>query len=76
MTYTVRLSDGRLRLSWPRAYDLALEPVGGDRFVGLFGTVTFKRTKTGEATGLTISNRRLRRLLVQRVRKSELATPQ
>lgn len=72
MTYTVRVSDGRLRLSWPRAYDLALEPVGGDRFVSPRGTVTFTRTQpgelsSGEVRAMTISNRRLRRLVAERV---------
>ena len=67
MTYTVRVADGRLRLSWPRAYDLALDPVGGDRFVGSRGTVTFERQASGEITGLTISNRRLRRLSASRL---------
>ncbi|WP_077228798.1 serine hydrolase domain-containing protein [Sphingomonas hengshuiensis] len=67
MTYTVRVIDGRLRLSWPRAYDLALAPVGGDRFVGPRGTVTFTRTASGEVNGLTISNRRLRRLRAVRL---------
>jgi CubicO group peptidase (beta-lactamase class C family) len=67
MTYTVRVSDGRLRLTWPRGYDLALEAVGGDRFVGSRGTVTFTRTASGDVNGLTISNRRLRRLFAARV---------
>jgi CubicO group peptidase (beta-lactamase class C family) len=67
MAYTVRVSEGRLRLSWPRQYDLALEAVGGDRFVGPRGTVTFTRAASGEVDGLTISNRRLRRLRADRV---------
>ncbi len=66
MTYTVRVSEGRLRLSWPRQYDIALDAVGGDRFVGSRGTVTFTRTATGDVSGLTISNRRLRRLMAVR----------
>jgi CubicO group peptidase (beta-lactamase class C family) len=68
MTYIVRVSDGRLHLSWPRQYDVALDAVGGDRFVGARGTVTFLRNATGEVSGLTISNRRMRRLLAERVR--------
>jgi CubicO group peptidase (beta-lactamase class C family) len=68
MTYTVLVTGGRLRLSWPRQYDLALDAVGGDRFVGSRGTVTFTRTPSGEVSGLTISNRRLRRLAAHRVR--------
>ena len=68
MTYTVRVSDARLRLTWPRGYDLALEPVGGDRFVSSRGTVTFTRTASGDVNGFTISNRRLRRLFAARVR--------
>ena len=67
MSYTVRIADGRLRLTWPRGYDLALEPVGGDRFVSSRGTVTFTRTASGDVSGLTISNRRLRRLFAARV---------
>ncbi len=67
MTYTVRVSDGRLKLTWPRGYDVALEAVGGDRFVGSRGTVTFTRTASGDVNGLTISNRRLRRLFAARV---------
>jgi CubicO group peptidase (beta-lactamase class C family) len=67
MTYTVRLVEGRLRLSWPRQYDVALEAVGGDRFAGSRGTVTFIRTASGDVSGLTISNRRLRRLLAERM---------
>ena len=71
MTYTVRVSDGRLRLTWPRQYDIALEPVGGDRFVGSRGTVTFTRTASGDVSGLSISNRRLRRLEAHRVRSDQ-----
>jgi hypothetical protein len=71
MTYTVRVVDGKLRLSWPRAYDLPLDPVGGDRFVGSRGTVTFQREAGGEVSGLTISNRRLRRLAAVRVPATE-----
>jgi CubicO group peptidase (beta-lactamase class C family) len=67
MTYTVRVSEGRLRLIWPRGYDLALEAIGGDRFVSSRGTVTFTRTASGDVNGLTISNRRLRRLFAARV---------
>jgi CubicO group peptidase (beta-lactamase class C family) len=74
MTYTVLVSDGRLRLTWPRQYDIALEAIGGDRFVGSRGTVTFTRTASGDVSGLTISNRRLRRLAADRVR-SETAAP-
>jgi CubicO group peptidase (beta-lactamase class C family) len=73
MTYTVRVSEGRLRLSWPRQYDLALEAVGGDRFVGSRGTVTFTRTASGDVDGLTISNRRLRRLRADRVQTEAAA---
>jgi hypothetical protein len=67
MTYTARVDDGRVSLTWPRGYAVALEPVGGDRFVGSIGTVTFTRGVTGEVDGLTISNRRLRRLRADRV---------
>lgn len=67
MTYSVRVLDGRLKLSWPRGYDITLEAVGGDHFVGSRGTMTFTRTASGAISGLTISNRRLRRLLAERV---------
>ena len=67
MTYTVRLVEGRLQLSWPRDYTVALDAVGGDHFVGARGTVTFVRTAAGDISGLTISNRRLRRLFAARV---------
>lgn len=75
MTYTVQVSDGRLRLTWPRQYDVALEAIGGDRFVGSRGTVTFTRTASGDVSGLTISNRRLRRLVADRVRSEAAAQP-
>lgn len=67
MTYTVRIADGKLMLAWPRAYDIALDAVGGDLFLGSRGTVTFTRKASGEVDGLTISNRRLRRLHAERV---------
>jgi len=67
MTYTVRFADGKLRLSWPRQYDIALEAVGGDRFVSSRGTVTFSRKVSGAVDGLMISNRRLRRLHAERL---------
>lgn len=65
--YDVSLVDGRLRLSWPRGNDLALTPVGGNRFTSGVGTVTFVPGTAGAYTGLTISNRRLRRLAADRV---------
>ncbi|HEV7766490.1 MAG TPA: serine hydrolase domain-containing protein [Thermoanaerobaculia bacterium] len=67
MTYTARVSDGRLRLSWPRQQDFALDPIGGDRFVSSRGTVTFIRTASGDVAGFTISHRRMRRLFAERV---------
>lgn len=67
MTYTARNSDGRLTLSWPRGYEIALDAVGGDRFVGTRGTVTFTRAPSGEIDGFTVSNRRLRRLRADRI---------
>ena len=67
MTYAVAVVGGQLRLSWPRQYDIPLEAVGGDRFVGSRGTVTFTRKPSGAIDGLTISNRRLRRLRAEKV---------
>lgn len=67
MTYTVQLADGRLTLRWPREREVPLEAVGGDRFIGNIGTVTFTRTASGAVDGLTISNRRLRRLRAERI---------
>ena len=75
-TYTVRIADGKLMLAWPRAYDIALDAVGGDRFLGSRGTVTFTRKASGEVDGLTISNRRLRRLHAERLAVTDKpATP-
>lgn len=66
-TYTVRVADGKLAISWPRRGEVALEAVGGDRFIGSRGTVTFTRAASGGVNGLTISNRRLRRLHAERL---------
>jgi len=74
MTYVVRLADGALRVSWPRGWDLMLTPIGGDRFVSSRGTITFTRASTGQITGLTISNRRLRRLTATRLESGEAAS--
>lgn len=65
--YDVRVVDGRLRLQWPRGYDVGLDAVGGDRFLGSRGTVGFSRDANGAVDGLTISNRRLRRLRAERL---------
>lgn len=73
MTYTVHIVDGKLMFSWSRQYDVALEAVGGDRFLGSRGTITFTRNGSGEVDGLTISNRRLRRFRVERVVAAEVA---
>jgi CubicO group peptidase (beta-lactamase class C family) len=67
MTYAVRAVGSGLHLTWPRQYDLPLEPVGGSRFVSSRGTVTFSRDPAGKVEALTISNRRLRRLQAQRL---------
>lgn len=69
-TYVVRVVDGTLRMSWARGHEMDLEPVGGDRFVGSRGTVTFTRSQARTIDGLTISNRRLRRFRVERVPES------
>ncbi len=68
MTYTVRLADGKLAIRWPRRDEVVLDAVGGDRFVGSLGTVTFTRAASGGIDGLTISNRRLRRLRAERLK--------
>ncbi|MEQ7776315.1 serine hydrolase domain-containing protein [Xanthomonas hortorum] len=67
MTYTVAFVDGRLRVSWPRGYDLPLDPVGGNRFSSSRGTITFIRDSSGLVEGLTLSNRRLRRMTATRI---------
>lgn len=72
-TYTVRIKDGRLALRWPRRDAVMLDAVGGDRFVGSVGTVTFTRAADGKIDGLTISNRRLRRLRADRLADTETA---
>jgi CubicO group peptidase (beta-lactamase class C family) len=64
--YTVKLVEGRLALTWPRGYDVALDAVGGDRFTASLGTVTFTRDAGGAVGGVMISNRRLRRFVAQR----------
>ena len=67
--YTVRLADGRLQLSWPRGDEMALDAIGGNRFVGARGTVTFVRAADGAVTGMMISNRRVRRFVAVRVQE-------
>ncbi|MNV09007.1 D-aminopeptidase [compost metagenome] len=67
MIYSVLMADGKLMLRWPRQSDLALEAVGGDRFVSGPWTVTFTRASTGAVDGLTITARRLRRLHAERL---------
>ncbi|MCE9672858.1 beta-lactamase family protein [Myxococcus stipitatus] len=67
MTYTVRLVDGKLAIRWPRRDEVVLDAVGGDRFVGSLGTLTFTRAASGGVDGLTFSNRRLRRLRAERL---------
>jgi CubicO group peptidase (beta-lactamase class C family) len=73
MTYTVEVLHGRLKLAWPRGYDLGLEQVGRDLFVSSRGTVTFRRAQSGRVSGLTMSNRRLRRLAAERVQGTKKA---
>jgi len=65
--YTVRVAEGRLRLSWARGYDVELESVGGSRFISSLGTVTFTGEAGGGIEGLTISNRRLRKFHAPRL---------
>lgn len=66
-TYAVRVRDGKLAVRWPRRDEVNLDAMGGDRFIGSLGTVTFTRAASGQIDGLTISNRRLRRLRADRV---------
>ena len=68
MTYTVRVAGDTLAIRWPRRDEVVLDAVGGDRFVGSLGTVTFTRAASGGIDGLTISNRRLRRLRAERLK--------
>lgn len=70
-TYTVRIKDGRVAVRWPRRDEVMLDAVGGDRFVGSLGTVTFTRTQDGKIDGLTISSRRLRRMHADRLAEAE-----
>ncbi|MCP3097802.1 beta-lactamase family protein [Myxococcus sp. K15C18031901] len=67
MTYTVRVADGRLAIRWPRRDEVVLDALGGDRFIGSLGTVTFTRAASGGVDGVTFSNRRLRRLRAERL---------
>ncbi|RKH86951.1 serine hydrolase [Corallococcus sp. AB045] len=71
MTYTVRVTDGKLAIRWPRRDEVVLEAVGGDRFAGSLGAVTFTRAASGGVDGLTISNRRLRRFRAERLQRAE-----
>ncbi|QSQ12174.1 serine hydrolase domain-containing protein [Myxococcus landrumensis] len=76
MTYAVRLVDGKLALSWPRRGEVLLEPVGGDRFVGSPGAVSFTRAATGGVDGVLVSSRRLRRFRAERMgQDARLARP-
>ncbi|WP_338274056.1 hypothetical protein [Corallococcus caeni] len=59
--------DGKLAIRWPRRDEVLLDAVGGDRFVGSLGAVTFTRAASGGVDGLLISNRRLRRLRAERL---------
>ncbi|MCP3063824.1 serine hydrolase [Myxococcus sp. K38C18041901] len=67
MTYTVRLVDGKLALSWFRRDDLVLEPVGGNRFVSSFGAVSFTKGASGGVEAMLVSSRRLRRFRAERL---------
>ncbi|WP_233585291.1 hypothetical protein [Corallococcus sp. CA054B] len=71
MTYTVRVADGKLAIRWPRRDEVVLEAIGGDRFSGSLGAVTFTRAASGGVDGLTISNRRLRRFRAERLLRAE-----
>lgn len=71
MAYAVRQVDGRLRLFWARQYDVALEAVGGDRFISSLGTVTFIRKPGGAIDALMISNRRLRKFQAPRLAEAD-----
>ncbi|QDE97543.1 serine hydrolase domain-containing protein [Myxococcus xanthus] len=65
--YTVRIADGRLAIQWSRRDEVMLDAVGGARFLGSLGAVSFTRAASGGVDGLMISNRRLRRLRADRV---------
>lgn len=67
MSYTVRIADNTLVIRWPRRDEVVLEAVGGDRFVGSLGAVTFTRSATGGIDGLRGSSCRLRHLRAERV---------
>ncbi|MFY1828440.1 serine hydrolase domain-containing protein [Myxococcus fulvus] len=67
MTYTVRLVEGNLVLSWFRRDDLVLEPVGGNRFVSSFGVVSFTKGASGGVEAMWVSSRRLRRFRAERM---------
>jgi len=66
-TYTVRIANGKVAIGGPRRDEAVLDAIGGDRFLGSLGTVTFTRAQAGGVDGLTISNRRLRRLRLERL---------
>ena len=72
-TFVVRVSDGKLKLAWPREYEIELEAVGGDRFNSSRGAVTFTRNEAGLIDGLTISSRRTRKFRADRVSVVERA---
>ncbi|WP_338873011.1 serine hydrolase domain-containing protein [Myxococcus stipitatus] len=67
MSYAVRVVEGKLTVSWPRRGEVSLEPVGGDRFIGSLGAVSFTRAASGGVDGMLISSRRLRRFRAERV---------
>lgn len=66
--YVARLDGEKLVLQWPKQPGMALEPIGGDRFLSPQGwTVSVVRSADGAAAGLTFTSRRLRRLRAERM---------
>lgn len=69
--YVACVADGKLTLHFGRNGRAALEPASGDKFFSTsLGTVTFTRAPTGEVAGLTVSSRRLRRFVAERLTES------
>ena len=66
ISYVLAVVDGKLSMAWTRGHEMALEPIGGDRFLTARGTLTFTRDDARRIDGFTLSNRRLRQFRVER----------